>query len=362
MTPYVVAVLSELARRTDLTAVFCSRAGSRGMDWSLETGLTFRHEVIGGLTLPHLSRDGTDYYLSPRILGALHRARPQAVISGGFSIPSAYAAAYARLHGIPLLIYSDGTPWSEARLRSDQRLARRVLRRLAWGAVAKSVPAARRFTEIGFPPGRVFRAPHVTRIEPFWDVARHRPPARPGPLRLLWVGRLIPRKGAELLLRAVAEARGAGASVELTVVGGGPGERELKAVAHRLGVPVAWIGFVDQPDLPQIYAEADAFAFTTLADPFGIVVLEAAAAGLPLIASPFAGATEELVQDGIQGFVVDPRDTAALAAAIVRLAASPELRAEMGRAAHAATLGRTPAATAAVYLEAVEAAIAASAS
>lgn len=331
------------------------------MAWRLPSELPFRHEVVEGLTIPHPSHDATDYYLSPRIVGALRRARPQALISGGFSIPSLYAAAYGRLRGIPLLIQSDGTGRSEAQLRPEQRLARRALCSLTWGAVANSEPAARRFVEMGFASSRVFRALHATQIDPFWEIAKHRRPAGEGPLRLLSVGRVIPRKGGELLLRAVAESRRSGAHIELTVVGTGSEEAGLKALAKDLGVPVSWRGFVDQPELPQVYAEADAFAFPTLDDPFGMVVLEAAAAGLPLIASPFAGATEDLVHDGVQGFVVDPRNTAAMAAAIARLACSPELRTRMGRAAHAATLGRTPAATAAGYLQAVEAAIAASA-
>ncbi len=110
-----------------------------------------------------------------------------------------------------------------------------------------------------------------------------------------------------------------------------------------------------------MYADADAFAFPTLeGDPFGIVVLEAAAAGLPLIASPRGGATEDLVTDGVNGLVVDPTDTVAMAAAIARLGADPELRRKLGQAACAATGDRTPSASAAGYLGAVQAAIAAS--
>jgi glycosyltransferase involved in cell wall biosynthesis len=212
---------------------------------------------------------------------------------------------------------------------------------------------------MGFAHERVFRAPHATQIERFWNVAEHRRPRRDGPLRLLSVGRLIPRKGGELLLRAVAEARRRGACVELTVVGTGSEAARLTALGIDLGVPVSWRGFVDQPELPQVYAEADAFAFPTLDDPFGMVLLEAAASGLPVIASAYAGATEDLVENEVHGFVVDPRNISAMADAIVRLAASPDLRIEMGRAAHRVTLRRTPAATAAGYLQAAEAALAA---
>jgi glycosyltransferase involved in cell wall biosynthesis len=359
VTPYMVAVLQELARRTRLTAVFCARTGSRGMSWDAGGELPFDHELIGGFAIPHPSRDGTDYYLSPRVLGAIRRARPDALISGGFSIPSLYAAAYGRVMRIPLLIQSDGTARSEAGLRAEQRVARQALRRVAWGAVANSEPAARRFVEMGFPAARVFRAPHGTRIEPFWRVAEDRAVRANGPLRLLSVGRLIPRKGCEWLVRAVGQAQRDGADVHLTMVGTGSDESRLRALADKLGIAVAWRGFVDQPDLPSLYGEADAFAFPTLDDPFGMVLLEAAASGLPLIASPYAGATEELVREGVEGFVVDPRDTRAFAAAIARLAASRELQARLGRAAHEATRGRTPDATAAGYIGAVEAAVAA---
>jgi len=359
VTPCTAAALEALAPRTRLTAVFCSRTGSRGMAWSSHEEIRFRHEMIEGFTIPHPSRDGTDYYLSPRVLGAICRARPQVLISGGFSIPTLYAAAYSRVMRIPLLIQSDGTSHSEARLRLEQRIARRAFRRLAWGAVASSAPAARRFVEIGFPPARVFRASYTTRLEPLWRVAEGRAMRQHGPLRLLSVGRLIPRKGCEWLVRAVGQAQRSGAEVHLTMVGTGPEESSLKALAHELEITVSWRGFIDQPDLPFVYGEADAFAFPTLDDPFGMVLLEAAASGLPLIASPYAGATEELVRDGIEGFVVDPRDTAAVADSIARLAASPELRARMGRAAQDATRGHTPEATAADYVGAIEAATAA---
>ncbi len=366
VTPYMVAVLDALAHQAELTALFCSRTGTRGMDWRLE--LPFRHEFVGGLTIRRRTRDATDYYLSPRILAALHRARPQATISGGFSFPSLYAALYCRWRVVPLLVHSDGTACSETSLGRAQLTARRAMARLAWGAVANSEPAARRFVELGFEPARVLRAPHAAQLEPLWRVAADRRAADDRavgggrPLRLLSVGRLIRRKGVESLLRAVLQARLDGADVELIVAGSGSDECRLRALAAQLGVPVTWCGFVDHPDLPRVYAAADAFAFPTLeGDPFGIVVLEAAAAGLPVIASPRGGATEDLITDGVNGLVVDPTDTAAMASAIARLAGDEQLRRRLGQAASAATRDRTPAACAAGYLTAAHKAIAAGA-
>jgi glycosyltransferase involved in cell wall biosynthesis len=110
--------------------------------------------------------------------------------------------------------------------------------------------------------------------------------------------------------------------------------------------------------LPAVYTEADVFAFPTLDDPFGIVVLEAAAAGLPVVASPFGGATLDLVADGRTGFVADPDDTATWARALIELARDPDLRRRLGAAGHEATVHRTPEEAAAGYAAAVRAALA----
>jgi glycosyltransferase involved in cell wall biosynthesis len=355
VTPYMAVLFEAMDHGCELSVIFCSRIGTRGMDWRLE--LPFRHEVVEGLTIRRRTPDATDFYLSPRIFAALQRARPEAIISGGFSFPSLYAAIYGASRGIPLLIHSDGTATSEAQLGPHNALARRLLRRLAWGAVANSQPAATRFAEIGFAGDRIFLAPHVTQLEPLWEVAGQRQISADGALRVLFVGRLIPRKGCDGLLRACAEARSNGLAMELIVVGTGPEEVRLRALAEDLAVPVRWKGFVDQPGLARVYAEADVFAFPTLDDPFGIVVLEAAAAGLPLIASPHGGATADLVRDGVNGYVVEPTDTKAMSSALARLATDPTLRSRMGYAAHNATRSRTPAASASGYLRAVQTAL-----
>ena len=86
-------------------------------------------------------------------------------------------------------------------------------------------------------------------------------------------------------------------------------------------------------------------------------MLEAAAAGLPLIASPWGGATADLVDDGVNGFVIEPTDTKAMTAALARLATDPALRSRMSGAAHEATRSRTPDASAAGYLRAVQSAL-----
>jgi glycosyltransferase involved in cell wall biosynthesis len=138
------------------------------------------------------------------------------------------------------------------------------------------------------------------------------------------------------------------------MVGSGPEEPELRALVQSLGVRgVRFVGFVDEDGLLASYAAADAFVFPTLDDPFGMVLLEAAASGLALVASEHAGATLDLIQDGESGFVFDPHNEHALAEIIAKLADSPKLVRDLGLAAYNIARLRTPDRTAQKYLSAV---------
>jgi glycosyltransferase involved in cell wall biosynthesis len=241
-----------------------------------------------------------------------------------------------------------------------QLLARDRLLREAAVCAGNSEPAAQRFIELGVRPDRVFRAPHSTNVAPVHAVAGERfaSPPRSGELVVLHVGRLIPRKGVDRLVRVVADASRE-VPLRLVLIGEGPEEPALRRLAAELGVAerVELRGFADQPALPAIYAEGDVFAMPTLDDPFGIVLLEAAASGLPIVASPYAGASLDLVEEGTSGYLIEPGDRAAWAQRLIALARDPQARRRLGERAHEATRNRTPERTAAGYAEAVDASL-----
>jgi glycosyltransferase involved in cell wall biosynthesis len=349
MTPYMAPVFEALTSRCDLTVLFGSKTASRAMPWVLESP-SFRYRVVGG---PAIRRSvyAADIYPNPRVFAELRKARPDVVISSGFSFPSLYAAMYCLARGARLLVQSDGTSQSEVAIGWEQRLARAVLARAGHGAVGNSSLAVERLVDLGFKP--VFEAPHTSDLERFLEVGRARIQRADDVVTVLTVGRLLPAKGVDLLMRAVADARARGVAVALTIVGEGDDEPRLRALADELMLDdVDWRGFVEPSGLPVLLARADVFAFPTLSDTFGIVLLEAAATGLPLISSPHAGATRDLVEDIDTGFVVEPRDTAALARALISLARDAGLRRRMGRAAYELAAERTPENTAQAYLRA----------
>jgi glycosyltransferase involved in cell wall biosynthesis len=144
------------------------------------------------------------------------------------------------------------------------------------------------------------------------------------------VGRLVPRKGLDRLLAALATP--ACVAVHLVVVGEGPELEPLRARAAELGLAerVRFTGRVEEERKWQLLRAADAYLSATLHEGFGLVYLEAMSAGLPVV-TPDHGGQSDFLEDGITGWLVAPGDVGALSGAIARLVGSPERREAMRR-------------------------------
>jgi len=162
--------------------------------------------------------------------------------------------------------------------------------------------------------------------------------AHSGPLRLLTVGRIHPRKGQFAVVEALAllphtiraniEYQIAGPTVDANY------QRKIKAFAQKHQLDVRFLGIIDDDSLPQRYAEADIFALTSMphhrsVEGYGLVYLEAGSCGLPSIAHNLGG-VGEAVRDGETGLLADPYDRNSLAERILQLSQSPELRHKLG--------------------------------
>jgi rhamnosyl/mannosyltransferase len=152
-----------------------------------------------------------------------------------------------------------------------------------------------------------------------------------GPL-VLFVGRLVYYKGLDVLVEAMAAAPGT-----LLLAGEGPLEDDIRRRAADRGVidRVHFLGRVADADLPAYYDASDVFVLPSIAktETFGVVQLEAMAAGRPVISTGLPTGVPWVNQDGVSGLVVPPGDAAALAAAIVRLGADAALRGGLGAGA-----------------------------
>lgn len=159
---------------------------------------------------------------------------------------------------------------------------------------------------------------------------------RPGPpphegLNLVFVGRLTPIKGLRILMAAFAAARVQNPDLTLTLVGDGEDRAHLEVLAAPMGDAVRFAGYLSQESVAEAVAATDAVVLPSFAEGLPVVLMEALAAGKPVIATQVAG-VGELVENGVSGFLVPASNEQALSRAILDLAETPpETRAAMGR-------------------------------
>lgn len=167
-------------------------------------------------------------------------------------------------------------------------------------------------------------------------------------------GRLIPQKGTDLVIRALAVYRQQFGPCAVWIIGEGPEREPLAQLSRRLGVDdmVTFLGTVDHQVLKGAFQACQAFVFPTLQDFVGRVVVEALSAGTPVVVSPMTGAVGTVVQDGVNGIVVDPRDASALAEAMHR-AADPDTSRLLRNGVRQTSAALDPEAVAEVLLSAI---------
>ena len=252
-----------------------------------------------------------------------------------FSLPTGAMLPFLDLGDTPVVVSLRGSdvPGYDPTQRSVDH-AHRVLRPLTrwiWRRADRVISVS---DSLGRLARRTLPALRYAVIPSGVDLSRFRPrlrQARPHDrLRCLAVARLVERKGLAHLIRAIAmQPRG---TVELEIVGSGPEERSLRALAAQLHVDdlVKFAGALDRGAVAQRYREADLFTLACTDTAFGGAFAEAMASGLPIVGGT-AGALPELVHHERNGLLVAPGDPVALASAIRRMGESPGMRAEMGR-------------------------------
>jgi len=177
-------------------------------------------------------------------------------------------------------------------------------------------------------------APRLTVIPNGVDLEHFQPGGAgpgPNPARVLCVARLVPDKDHETLIRAFRLVAGDHPGAELWLVGDGPGREALGHLADNILPPGRVRFFSGQEDLRPFFHQASLLVLSSVFEALPNVVLEAMAAGLPVVATGVGG-LPELVAPGKTGWLVPPRDAAALAAAISHLLADPQALQDFGQA------------------------------
>ena len=298
------------------------------------------------------------------VVSELRTGRYDLMVVFGWAFPVNWVAfLVADLIGLPFLLFGDTDVRDPGSVRFPlvRRLALASLCRRAAGALYAGTFNRDFYIRHGMNPERLWFAPLSVDNDLFahGDGRRGRVERR---LRedltyFLFVGTLIERKRPDAVLSAIAELQRGGDPVGLILAGSGPLEPDLRCMAKSLGLrDVHFLGFVNQRDLPQVYAAADVLVLPSQRDPRGTVVNEAMAAGLPVVVSSGTGVwgPGDLVRNGREGFVVPVDDHGALVRACCRLKGQA-VRARMGGAARRRVEGWSYRVAAEGWVRAVEA-------
>jgi phosphatidylinositol alpha-1,6-mannosyltransferase len=210
--------------------------------------------------------------------------------------------------------------------------------------VVPSAYSARVAAEVyAVPPARVAVVPEAIDLVD-WQARFAAAPRRAGGgATVLAVGRMYPRKRFADLLHAAARLRGVNPSARIRIVGKGPDWEEMNRLHTALGLrdTVTLLGDVTRDQLASEYVSAQCFCLPSVQEGFGIVFLEAMAAGLPVVACR-AAAVPEVVVDGQTGVLVPPRDPAALADALAAMLGRSDRARELGEAGRRRVPAFTP--------------------
>lgn len=272
-----------------------------------------------------------------RTLVALRQAarqfRPDVLHVQCFGPNGAYATALSALTRIPLVVSLQGETQMDDQDIFDVSVTLRTALRAGLRR-AKTVTACSRFSlrdaedRFGLPKGKgkvIFNGV-VVDDQPTPEQTSDR-------RYILALGRVVEKKGFDLLLQAFARVAADHPDVELRIGGAGPAEESLRELVAQLGLEgrAKLLGRLSREEVAVAMAGAEVFVMPSRLEPFGIVLLEGWRAGRAVIATS-RGGPPEFVEDGVTGLLADPFDTAALAGALDALLGDGALRNQLGKA------------------------------
>lgn len=297
--------------RMNVHAIFASRIGLRALtDRDMGVAIAWKTDLLGGYShefLPEaetITHSGFWNVDNPSVVHALNRAKPDVVLLHGYSnLTTLRALAWCRANGVPVLMISDSS--LHIGTAPTARVAKAAFLPMLFAQYAGFLSIGdandKYLRAFGVPVSKIFRVPNMV-DDGFWSVREHRSATRDAQrarlgltehdCAFLFVGKLIPRKRPADIIVSLSKLKTRGVARHPVALFAGSGElmAPLQAAAASHGVDVRFLGFVNIDELPSIYCSADALVHPAEIETFGMIVLEAAILGLPLVLSDRVGA------------------------------------------------------------------------
>jgi glycosyltransferase involved in cell wall biosynthesis len=363
IAPYRIPVFNALAARKEIAlhVIFLSKTDSSTRDWRVyEDEIRFSYQV-----LPSWRRRVGKYnlLLNNNVSSALRTAKPEVLVCGGYNYLAAWQAMnWAKRNRVQFLLWSESTAHDRRGQHFPVEWLKRKFLHNCDGFLVPGQSALTYVQQFASSAQKIFVARNAVDIDLFagkeerirQTAERVRGELALPPRYFLFVGRLVKSKGVVDLIEAYRDlAPELRAAVSLVFAGDGPMRAELEALARDIYPgSVHFSGFVHRDELASYYGLAECLVMPTHTDPWGLVVNEAMACGLPVICTRVAGCAADLIREN--GILVNSGDVLQLANAMQQLATRPELRRYMSGESAKLIRNYSPEACAAGFAEAAE--------
>lgn len=339
IAPYRVSLFEELSRNPNIDFFFYFTSESeKNRDWIIDSNFSFNYKILPKITL-YLGKE-TFYHINPTIIREIYNGKFDVIISAGYSsFTNQIAFLVAKLLNIPFILWSGSTENEHSLLRIISLPFVKYIVRHSDSFIAYGTGAKKYLTRLGAVEEKIFISFNSVDINFFENITldlnlnKNKLKEKFGlnhNFIVLYAGQLIERKGIKYLLKAHKKLNNIH-DVGLVIVGNGNQKSELVEWIKINKVNYVHIfDFVQKDTIPYFYAVADIFVLPSTEEVWGLVLNEAMACGLPVVSTNKVGASVDLIQNGINGFVVEPKNEAQLCESINKIIMDPILMNRMG--------------------------------
>jgi glycosyltransferase involved in cell wall biosynthesis len=346
ISPYRVSLFSRLSKFTGIELTVYSGAKThKHRKWVIKDENDFKHKVLKGIVvnLATKSNDPICLHIQPSIFYELYKDKIDVVICVGYTpFTPIISFLFCKIFKKPFILWCGTTMQSEQSKKNPfNRFVKKIIIKksnacLAYGSYAKDF-----LIKYGAKDKNIFICSNAVDNEFFFKCTK-RYKKETGQIKkqlvvgqnkiILYIGQLIDRKGIFDLLKAFKLVKKEIQNVSLLIIGSGPIEIKLKQYCRENKLTdVLFMGFKQKDELIKHYAIADIFVLPSSNEVWGLVINEAMACGLPIITTNQVGASGDIVKNGVNGYIIEPKDSEMLSKKMLKILKNDNLKEQMGQ-------------------------------
>jgi glycosyltransferase involved in cell wall biosynthesis len=339
VAPYRVPFFEKLSKypKIDLFVYYCAKTQKDRL-WDIKEGKEYLYKILPGLHLDTSKYFPIALHFNPSIIIEIIRGNYNVIIIDECTDPTTQLAfLISKLLRKKIILWSEATEKAQRFLGKVILPLRKFIAKRVDAIVVPGTETKRLYLKLGVNEEKIFIAPNIVDNEYYINnCKKYRRQKRKIKKKfglenkkvILYVGQLVERKGIAYLIRAYKKLKKEEMNIGLVIVGDGPQKQELKEKSKNIK-DIYFVGWVSEEDKLKYYSIADLFVLPTLQDVWGLVINEAMACSLPIIATNAAGCAVDLIKSRENGFIVKEANINQLYLAMKEILSNKKLNKKM---------------------------------